>query len=358
MALELRARDADVCILATHAHLMPEFGNTIREIEEAGFETALRVPAYGTAAQTMAMAASGFATALPGLELDVLVILGDRCEMLGVASAAMLCGVPIVHIAGGTVSEGAFDDSVRHAISKMATLHFPETELSAARLLQMGEMPENVITAGALGVENALRVPLFSRKELAESLGWNPGNRYFVVTLHAATLEEGNPLEMQGEMLLALAAMLREDAELKLLVTYPNADVDTEALIASLRRFEKDNPGRVLVVPSLGMKRYLSAVKLSSGVVGNSSSGLVEVPSTGVRTLDIGIRQQGRECGESVTHVPAEREAILRGLRDLLRKGGHSLPNPYEKSGTSALMATEILRRQWQSYPRKKFMSL
>ena len=184
----------------------------------------------------MAQAAAGFAAALREVRPDALIILGDRCEMLGAASAALLEGVPVVHIAGGTVSEGAFDDSVRHAISKMATLHFPETPACAERLLLMGEDPRHVRTAGALGVENALKITRMTRPELAASLGWDPGERFMVVTLHAATLAEGDPLAIQEGMLDALAAL---PADIRLILTYPNSDIDPVPLIASLRRFEE-----------------------------------------------------------------------------------------------------------------------
>lgn len=357
LAATLRERGADVVIFATHQHLIAGMGDTLDEIRRDGFEPYALIEASGTAAETMAQAATGFSRALPKSALDAIIILGDRCEMLGVCSAALLCGVPVVHIAGGTVSEGAFDDSVRNAITKMATLHFPETELCRERILRMGENPEAVVTAGAIGVENTLKVKRLTREELAASLdGWDPGERFLVVTLHSATLETASPLEIQETLLDKLAA-LPED--IRFILTYPNSDVDPRPLIEGLHAFEHRMSGRAKVVPSLGRVRYLSAVALSQGVVGNSSSALVEVPSLGVPSLDIGIRQQGRECGPSVIHAAATPDAIAAGLGRLLsdemRDIARRCENPYSRPGTASLMADRILAGEFHPYPKKRF---
>lgn len=357
LAEALRKRGAEISVFATHQHLIPGMGDTLNEIRRDGFEPAALIPACGPPAETMARAAAGFASALPRTSPDAIVILGDRCEMLGVCSAALLSGVPVIHIAGGTVSEGAFDDSVRHAITKMATLHFPETELCRERILRMGEDPAMVVTAGALGVENTLSVNRMTRGELAESLdGWDPGERFLVVTLHAATLEPAPPLEIQ-EILLDNLAQLPE--EWRFILTYPNSDVDPAPLIGSLHDFGHRMGGRAKVVASLGRVRYISAVALSRGVVGNSSSALVEVPSLGVPSLDIGIRQRGREHGPSVIHADATPGGISEGLRRLLSDEvldvARRRENPYSRSGTSGLIADRILAHDFHPYPSKRF---
>ncbi|MDE6247126.1 MAG: UDP-N-acetylglucosamine 2-epimerase (hydrolyzing), partial [Muribaculaceae bacterium] len=267
-------------------------------------------------------------------------------------------GVPIIHIAGGTISEGAFDDSVRHAISKMATLHFPETEKSADRLIQMGENPDSVVVAGAIGVQNSLNLPKWSRQQLSESLGWDPGSDFLVVTLHAATLESFSPLEVQQNMLQALGKL---PPHIRLLITYPNSDVDPAPLIADLQKFAEAQGDRVKLIPSLGRIRYLSAVALSRGVVGNSSSGLVEVPSLGVPTLDIGIRQQGRECGSTVVHCGTSVSDIAAGLdrilSDEMRKSAKQAENPYYQPDTVKIITDRILSTDFHPYPIKKFHS-
>ncbi|MDE6010521.1 MAG: UDP-N-acetylglucosamine 2-epimerase (hydrolyzing) [Muribaculaceae bacterium] len=357
LAEALRERGAEVAVMATHQHLIPRMGHTLEEIRRDGFEPVALIPAGGEPSATMALAAAGFSVELPRVAPDALVVLGDRCEMLGVTSAALLTGIPVIHIAGGTVSEGAFDDSIRHAITKMATLHFPETDLCARRILQMGENPAHVVTAGALGVENALKTQRLTRNELVASLGgWDPGERFLVVTLHAATLAEGEPLTVQRNMLDTLQEL---PEEWRFIITYPNSDVDPAPLIAGLESFARGNPGRVKVVPSLGKVRYLSAVALSQGVVGNSSSALVEVPSLGVPSLDIGIRQQGREHGPSVIRSGTGREDIERGLERLLSEEMRLIAarreNPYSRPDTAALMADTILNFDFHPYPVKTF---
>lgn len=357
LACRLRDCGADVAVMACHQHLILRQGHTIDEIIRDGFSPSHQIKAEGSAPEIMAMAAAGFTSALADEKPDAIIILGDRCEMLGAASAALLSGTPIIHIAGGTVSEGAFDDSVRHAITKMATLHFPETPLCAKRILAMGEDPESVITAGALGVENALSIPLMDRDTLAASLdGWNPGDDFLVVTLHAATLEEGNPVDVQNNMLIALATL---PDNFRFLITYPNSDIDPAPLIHSLHDFENRSHGRVKVIPSLGRIRYLSAASLSRGVVGNSSSGLVEIPSLGVPTLDIGMRQKGRECGPSVIHCGISEGEISDGLRRLISPKSAAIAakreNPYSRPHTASLMADTILSRKFTPFPQKKF---
>lgn len=357
LAAELRSRGAEICVMATHQHLMPEMGDTIAEIRRDGFTPAAIFPAAGSAAEIMCAAAAGATGALGKLRPDLTVILGDRCEMLGVASASLLCGVPIAHIAGGTVSEGAFDDSVRNAITKMAFLHFPETDTCARRIIQMGEDPENVIATGALGVENTLRTKRMSHAELSESLGgWDPGEDFLVVTLHAATLESEDPLRVQENMLASLSLL---PPNYRFIITYPNSDIDPRPLIDSLHSFEKKNQDRVKVVPSLGKRRYLSAVALSSGVVGNSSSALVETPSFGVGSLDIGSRQKGRECGKAVIHCGTSIDAITEGLMRLLspaqRKIAAEAPNPYAGEAPAATMAKKILSTEFHPFPQKAF---
>lgn len=357
LAVTLRQRGTDPVILATHQHLMPQMGNTLDEIKADGFTPEMSIPAFGSAPEIMAMAARGFSEALQRSAPDALVILGDRCEMLGAASAALLSGVPVVHIAGGTVSEGAFDDSVRHAITKMATLHFPETESCARRILRMGEDPANVVTAGALGVSNTLSVRRMDLSELADSLGgWNPGSAFLVVTLHAATLADGDPLCVQRNMLDALALLPQS---WRMIITYPNSDVDPAPLIKGLHEFERRMDGRVKVVPSLGRVRYISAVALASGVVGNSSSALVEVPSLGTPSLDIGTRQQGREHGPSVLHCGTEASDIRQGLDRLLSSPVQTIAagclNPYSRPDTPAIIADRILSHPFRPYPAKHF---
>lgn len=360
LAEELRKRGAQVNILVTHQHLMARMGNTIDEIRNDGFEPATTFPAAGDPATVMAQATQGAADALHDLNPDAIIILGDRCEMLGVAAAALFQGVPIVHIAGGTVSEGAFDDSIRNSITKMATLHFPETAECGKRIRQMGENPDDIHVTGALGVENSMKIKRMTLKELTDSLeGWNPGNDFLVVTLHSATLESDNPLQVQENLLRALEMM---DDNYRFIFTYPNSDTDPTSLIESLRNFEQKHPRRVKVVASLGKRRYLSAAALSRGIVGNSSSALVETPSLGVGSLDIGNRQKGREHGDAVIHCGTTIEEIHSGLQRLISPAHRELakkaPNPYYGKDTSGRMADIILSYPFHPYPQKHFHAI
>lgn len=362
LATELSARGAEVSVAATNMHLRADLGHTIDEIRADGFSVT-EIPANGDAAATAAMALSGFASYFTSVRQDVVVILGDRFEMLGVASAAMLTGVPVIHIAGGTVSEGAFDESIRHAITKMASLHFVETEKCRRRVLQMGENPRDVLVTGALGVYNTMKVKGLDKKTLERNLGFEFNANTVLATYHPATLAPLSPLSQMEEFISALDVEMERSRSygnpLKVLFTYPNNDSDPTPLIKKIEDFSHRWKDRVLTVPSLGRVRYVSALRFVRAVIGNSSSGIVEAPSAHIPTLDIGMRQRGREAAESVIHCQADRNSISEGLRTALSDENvakaRMVSNPYYRSDTPAMMADEILRRQWMPYPVKKF---
>lgn len=355
VASDLARKGADVRIIAGNMHLNPALGMTVKEIEADGFVPAALVPAEGNPAQVASATLQGFHDALARIKPDVLLLLGDRYEMLSVALAATLLNIPIAHIAGGTVSEGAIDDNIRHAITKLSMLHFPETELSRSRIITMGESPERVIASGAIGVENALSVPVMPKEELEQSIGFRIESPSLLVTLHPATNDETSPAARMRSLIKALEAF----PEARVIVTYPNNDADPAPQISLIEDFARRNPGKVKAIPSLGRIRYLSALRYVDAVVGNSSSGLVEVPSAGIPTLDIGIRQQGRERGESVVHCEADAESIKEGIRKVLspeikmiaaRKG-----NPYFKPGTVDIISGLLLGFPFSDNKIKKF---
>lgn len=347
LAATLREAGADISILASNMHLMPEMGMTVEEISAAGFDPVCLPTAGATPDETFANTALQYGGWFGSHRPDCVVILGDRYEMLAVASAAVIGNVPIVHIAGGTVSEGAIDNAIRNAISQLASLHFAETDLCAARLRSMGVSGERVVVTGALGVWNAANVTLMTADELWSSLGKRLPDKFFVATLHSATLADVSPECQMREFLAALADFLSAHADSGVILTYPNNDTDPAPLICLLEDFAERFYNQTILVPSLGMRRYLSAVALSQGVVGNSSSGVVEVASLGVPTLDIGIRQQGRERADSVIHcgwrsadiLPALERLITPAVRDIaaLRR------NPYARPGTPGVMAEAII---------------
>lgn len=345
LALRLSQLGVKTDIVATHAHLIPSLGNTVEEIIADGFSPACRIPAEGTPAEVMAMAVKGFAEYFDRAKPDCVVILGDRYEMLGVASAALLKGIRVAHIAGGTVSEGAFDDNIRNAISMIASIHFPETEECAERLAAMGINRSAIHTAGALGLTGI--DPNIDPEAAPDASDLPPVKPpYLVMTLHAETATAGESLlEATERMLAALEPLL---PEIGVVITYPNADVDPLPAIEALRRFAEAHPQRVYLTPSLGHRRYIAAVKGSVGVVGNSSSGIVEVPSLGVPTLDVGHRQQGRQCGPSVVHVPqADTESISHGLERILSPEMQELAsrriNPYYRPDTADIIASTLV---------------
>ena len=353
LVAELKKRAVTYTILASNMHLIPEMGMTVDEIRAAG-EDPVELPTAGsniseTLANSTRMHGEWFASNKP----DAVVILGDRYEMLGTASAAMINNVPIIHIAGGTVSEGAMDNAIRNAISQLASLHLTETEKCAERLKDMGIDKENIVVTGAIGVWNTLNVPLMSREELQESLGRRLPERFFAGTLHAATLDGTSPEKQMEEFLAGIEGFMEARPGYGAILTYPNNDTDPTPLIALLRDFESKHSENIIVVPSLGMRRYLSAVALSEGVVGNSSSGIVEVASLGVPTLDIGIRQNGRERAVSVIHCDATRGAVTMSLSlittPMIKGIAAKRANPYFRPDTPAVMVDSIdtfLRRQ------------
>ena len=343
---EFRKRGISYRVVASNMHLIPEMGMTINEIRTAG-ENPVELATAGanisdTLANSTRMHGEWFAENKP----DAVIILGDRYEMLGVASAATINGIPIIHIAGGTVSEGAMDNAIRNAISHLSSLHLTETEKCAARLKGMGINEGNIVVTGAIGVWNTLNIPLMSRKELQESLGRALPEKFFVGTLHAATLDSVPPEKQMEEFLAGIEGFMEARPGYGTILTYPNNDTDPAPLIAMLRDFEARHPESVIVVPSLGLRRYLSAVALSEGVIGNSSSGIVEVASLGVPTLDIGIRQNGRERAISVIHCDATRGAITMSLSlittPMIKGMAAKRANPYFHPDTPTVMTDAI----------------
>jgi len=358
-ALNERA-DCNVAVIATNMHLSPRYGNTINEIIADGFDP-VKVPMSDAtddsrgAVEAMAECMTGMSEAFGKLKPDMLVILGDRFEMLATATAALMLRVPIAHIAGGEISEGAIDDSIRHAITKMSALHLTATETYRKRVIAMGEEPHRVINTGAIGVYNIMKEPLMARGELEESIGIKLSESSLLVTYHPATLDDGDV----AENCKALLAALDEFPDSNVVITYPNNDSRGRVIIDLIEEYGKCNRGRVAVIPSLGKRRYLSALKYVSAVVGNSSSGIVEVPSMKIPTVDIGMRQRGRLCGDSVVHCGDSKaeiaEAIRFALSDVGKKLAAESDNPYYQPDTLCKIVDAIAETPLDSLRIKKF---
>ena len=340
--------DVDLTVAATNMHLSERFGHTVDEIRADGFEPltfAMDADAVTPRQRVEAMAEcmAGAAGILDRIKPGLAVILGDRFEMLACATACAMTGVPIAHIAGGEISEGAIDDSLRHAITKLSALHLTATEPYRHRVIAMGEDPARVFNPGALGVGNLRSLPDEAPlEELEELTGFPVGRRTILVTYHAATLDTGDI----DSRISALLGAIDDIPDISAVVTYPNNDDRGRRIIARLEEWAPERRRRVALIPSLGRRRYHSMLRHVGAVVGNSSSGLVEVPSAGIPTVDIGIRQRGRIAGESVIHCGDSRAEIAAAIRialspDMLRLAAQA-ENPYYKPDTLARM-TDLL---------------
>lgn len=308
--------ELELDLIVTGTHLVEKYGYTVDAIRKDGFLIAHEIPiledgntSYAVSL-TMANAMKGFAGCFRDDRPDIAVILGDRTEMLAVAAAAMNERIPIAHIHGGEVTEGAVDDCIRHAITKMSYLHFTATEIYRKRVIQLGESPERVFNVGALGTENILHQDLFCNEELRQKLEIARDVAYAVVTYHPVTLEEDTAEEQARELCAAMDT--RED--IFFLITAANADVDGENVNRMFKEYAAWH-GNARFVYSLGMKKYLSAVKYAAFVLGNSSSGILEAPVLGVPTVNIGERQKGRLMAETVINCKPDRESIVHAMK-------------------------------------------
>ena len=303
-------------IVATAMHLSPEFGSTVDEIEEAGFEIAKKVECLlssdtGTGvAKTMGLAMIGFADAFKELEPDLLIILGDRTEMLAAASTAMTLNIPIAHIHGGETTEGAYDESIRHAITKMSYWHFPATEAYRKRIIQLGEDPNRVFNVGAMGIDSITNRKLLTKEEFEKSIGFSLGQSNILVTYHPVTLED-NTSKKQFQVILNSLLKLKDT---KFIFTHANSDKNGRIINEMIKQFVRDHQDIAIDFQSLGQLRYLSALKHVDAVVGNSSSGIVEVPYFNIPTINIGDRQKGRVASESVVHAAPNADSIEKAL--------------------------------------------
>ncbi len=342
--------DIELCLVVTGAHLSELYGNTQQEIVADGFIDFVRVeiPLEDDSKKGMAFSAGittvKFSETLSVIQPDVIVILGDRYEMLGVATAAHLMGIPIAHMCGGDVTEGAVDDAIRHSITKLSFLHFPGCEESAKRIIQMGEDPDRVFNVGEPGIENCLNLELLSKKELSEQINF-PGvlGDYCVVTFHPATMEDNTAEEQVHELIDAMDQF----SNLSYVISKANADAGGR-VINGIWEKESRKRRNWLLVDSLGVVRYLSAVKSSRLVLGNSSSGLVEVPAFRVPTVNVGDRQKGRMMAKSVIccrPIAAEIvEAMKQALSNSFRESIADCELPFGNGTTSAQIVDILLR--------------
>ncbi|OAJ71041.1 UDP-N-acetyl-D-glucosamine 2-epimerase, UDP-hydrolysing [Methylobacillus sp. MM3] len=343
--------DLHLQVIATGMHLSPEFGLTYREIEKDGFaidrkvEMLLSSDTPAGVTKSMGLGLIGFGEAIEQLKPDLMLLLGDRFEIFAAAAAAMVARVPLAHLHGGETTEGAIDEAIRHSITKMSHLHFVAAEEYRRRVVQLGEAPERVFLVGGLGIDNIKRLDLLDRAALEASLDFKLGPKNLLVTFHPVTLEKSTAGAQMTELLAALDAL--EDTHL--IFTMPNADTDGRILIAMIEQFVATHPN-ARVYTSLGQMRYLSCISQVDGVVGNSSSGLIEAPSFRKGTVNIGDRQRGRLKAGSVIDCAPDRQSIADALRTLYSAEFQSrlatVRNPYGEGG-----ASEKVVRVLQEYP-------
>jgi UDP-hydrolysing UDP-N-acetyl-D-glucosamine 2-epimerase len=342
------ADDADLAVIACGMHLLKAFGETWRLIEADGFEIRAKIDLElgddraETVARGTGIGVTRFSETLPGLAPDLLVVLGDRFEILAAAVAATLLNIPIAHIHGGEVTAGAFDDAIRHAVTKMACLHFVAAEPYRRRVIQMGEDPQFVFNVGAPGLDLASEAPSPDRATLLRELGIDGPERFLLVTLHPATARPGEDAANISALLGALAQI----DDRSFVFTGVNADPGYGPIDLAIREFVDARPGRARLFASLGSDRYWAALRLADAVVGNSSSGIAEAPAVGTPTINIGDRQKGRLRATSIIDCPPDQTAVLNALRLVLSGGFHIDPAavpPYGRGGASARIA-EILR--------------
>ena len=356
--------DLTLQIIATNMHLSPEFGLTYKEIEADGFTIDEKVPMPKLAdtsngiVKSMAVELSGIADAYEELRPDLIVLLGDRYEMLIAATAALVYKIPIAHIHGGEITEGAFDDAIRHAITKMSHLHFTSTEEYRRRVIQLGEQPDRVFNVGSLGVENIKKMTLMSKDEIEKSLGFELNKKTVIATYHPVTLTKGNNRIEMDEFLTALD----EEKNIRILFTMPNSDTGGEYISEKINEFVARNKERAIAFISLGVKRYLSAMSHVAAVIGNSSSGIIEVPSLGIPTLNIGDRQKGRVICDSIISCHSNKDSIRNGLKKVLSEEmaeiAKEVRNPYEKENTAQSIFNVIKSCSLNNLTRKSFYNL
>lgn len=317
MRLIRKESSMDLQLLVTGMHLSPEFGLTFRQIEADGFSIQEKVEMLLSGDTDTAMIKAtglgmiGFADAFHRLQPDWVVVLGDRFETFAAATAAHLAKIPIAHLHGGELTEGATDDAMRHAITKMAFLHFTSAEPYRKRVIQLGESPRRVFNVGAIGLDNIKGLKLLSKRELQKELDFPFGDKTVLVTYHPTTLERDTATRQVGHLLKALDQF----PDIRILFTLPNADAGGRSIIQLIEEYVKKNRERARAFTSLGQLKYLSALQYVSAVVGNSSSGVLEAPYFGIPTVNIGDRQTGRLKPPSVIDTGTDVRSITEGIR-------------------------------------------
>ena len=355
--------DLSLQIIATGMHLAPEFGLTFQEIERDGFVIDRKVEMLASSdtpvgiATSMGLGLIRFADAIHELQPDIVLVLGDRFELLSAASAALVARVPVAHLHGGETTEGAIDEAIRHSITKMSHLHFVAAREYQKRVIQLGEHPDSVFLVGGLGVDNIKRVKLLDRPELEASLNLKLRTKNLLITFHPVTLEKATA----GQQMAELLAALEELADTGLIFTMPNADTDGRVLMKMIEEFVSGHP-HAHAHTSLGQLRYFSTIAQVDGVIGNSSSGLLEVPTFKKGTINIGDRQRGRLQASSVINCEPDRASIHAAIKRLYSPGFQAglaaTQNPYGDGGAVNKIIEILKSKPLDDLLKKRFYDL
>ncbi len=347
-------------IIVSGAHLSPQFGETWKQIEEDGFTIAAKVDLQLTGdtplaiTHALARGVAGCGEALAQLNPDILVVLGDRYEALAAAQAAMIARIPIAHIHGGESTEGAIDEAIRHAITKMAHLHFVAAEVFRTRVIQLGETPEHVWVVGAAGLDNIAALPVIPKEELEKIVGLTLAPPLFLLTYHPETLHHADPMDSLTHVLAAL-----NEQNGTIVITGTNADTGGTEIRRALQAFAAQQPANVAYVENLGASRYLSLMRCADVVIGNSSSGLLEAPAIGTPSINIGDRQRGRPLAPSVITCAHDKEALRaalsQALADTHKKIAAKRQTPYGTAGAAERMAKILASLPLDNILRKRF---
>lgn len=357
--------ELELQLLVTGMHLSPEFGLTVKEIEKDGFPIAERIEMLLSSDTETAIATSmglgmiGFAKVYERMKPDILLVLGDRFEILSAVATVVPFRISVAHIHGGELTEGVIDELFRHAITKMSHFHFPATEEYRNRIIQMGEKPENVFCYGSPGLDNIYKLPLMDRIELFNELGITDNKKIGVVTYHPVTLGKDTSESQISELLWAL----KNFSDIYWIITFPNADTGGRVIIEIIKIFIRDNPERGKLFTSLGQIKYLSLLKHAVVMVGNSSSGLIEAPSFELSVVNIGDRQKGRIRAVNVIDVPVCEKnqiisAIKRGISTDFRNSLKGLKNPYGDGNASATIVEVLKKVSLNDIVKKGFYEL
>lgn len=350
-------------IIATGMHLSPTFGLTYKEIEGDGFKIDQKVECLSSSDSPVAIAEAtgkallGCAKAIDELKPDLLLVLGDRFEIFAACSAALLARVPIAHIHGGEVTAGAYDEAFRHSITKMSSIHFVATEDYKKRVVQLGENPKTVHLVGGLGVDAIKELELLSKNEIERNLGIKFAKKSLLVTLHPATLEDQAPAEQIRELLAALS----DKPDVTLIFTMPNADTGGLEIMRQIKHFVENNHN-AYAFESLGQLNYLSCLAIVDGIVGNSSSGILEAPTLRVGTINIGDRQLGRSQSDSVINALASKESLEKALKKLFssefKQTLATCTSPYGEGGASRKILRVLSDFNFDENLQKSFYDL